>query len=253
MTENLFDKMASEYDQMVQEADRENQFPFAGYNELMNVIAGIISDETQLAKAKILDLGVGTGTLYQKLPPEKYALYAMDSSEKMLDIARLRLPDANLAQADFCLGLPDDFNKEKYDFIVATYAFHHLDIEHFVDMVEYLIPHLLPYGKILIGDIMFTNFREKEQCHQKCAELWDETEHYHVFSQLIEVMDGSLALSFMKISYCAGVMIVDNYGESALQIDDYLIKYNSNTVKWKSSQSGKKASGRRVQVSQKER
>ncbi len=241
MLDKLFDKLAEDYDQMVQESDRLHLFPFAGYDDVMTNIANQVITCSHIPEVKILDLGIGTGALYQKIPPEKIHLFGVDVSEKMLELARLRLPDAKLLHHDFYKGLPEDFKSEKFDFIVSSYAFHHLDINEFVNMIEYLLKHLVPYGKILIGDILFANYSEKEICKKKSSEYWDESEYYHVFSELIELLDGHLALSFMKISYCAGILIVDNYHETALQMEDSLIKYNTNTVKWKSSQPRKKS------------
>lgn len=239
--EKLFDKLAEDYDQIAQESDRLQLFPYAGYDEVLTTIANQVLSASHLSDAKILDFGIGTGALYQKIPPEKIHLSGVDVSKKMLELARLRLPEARLLHHDFYKGLPEAFQRDKFDFIVSTYAFHHLDINEFVNMIEYLLKYLVPYGKILVGDIMFANHSEKMICRKKSSEYWDDSEYYHVFSELIELLDGHLALSFMKISYCAGVLIVENYHETALQMEDSLIKYNTNTVKWKSNQSGKKS------------
>jgi len=253
MLEKLFDRLAADYDQTVEESDRLRQFPFAGYDEVLTMIANQVMGATHITQAKILDLGIGTGQLYQKLPPEKFRLYGFDISEKMLEQSRLRYPEAILLHHDFLKGIPEAFKEEKYDFIIATYSLHHLDLAAFTGMIDHLLGCLVPYGKILIGDVMFSSQTEKDMCRKQCGEYWDETEHYHVFSQLIELLDGRLALSFLKISFCAGVLVVENYHETALQMEDSLVQYNRNTVKWKSSQSGKKASRRLVQVCLKDR
>jgi hypothetical protein len=74
---------------------------------------------------------------------------------------------------------------------------------------------LTVFGKIFIGDILFANAAEKAHCRTDHAEDWDEDEqdHYHVFEDLRRRVCDHLAVSFLKLSYCAGVVIVENYHE----------------------------------------
>jgi putative AdoMet-dependent methyltransferase len=241
---SLFGMDASQYDQIVQESDRLNQFPFAGYDEVLTQIADMIRSAKHLSVAEILDLGIGTGQLYQKLSPDKYSLFGIDNSEEMLEIAKLKLPGARLMAHDFLKGMPEGLKKRKFDFIVATYAFHHVNISDFVKLIDYYLGYLSPFGKLLIGDILFTDASSREQVHEENLEFWDESEYYHAFSELIELLDGRLALSFLKISFCAGIIVIENYHETTLHFEETLVQYKSNTVKWKSNQTGKKASGR---------
>jgi putative AdoMet-dependent methyltransferase len=240
----LFTNKASQYDQVVQEADRLNQFPFAGYDDMLTQIADMICSAKHLSVAEVLDLGIGTGQLYQKIPPEKISLRGLDRSDQMLEIAKLRLPGANLVKQDFTEGLPEDFRKRNYDFIVATYALHHLELSEYLKLIDYCLTFLSPFGKLIIGDILFTDELSRQRTMEENQELWDETEHYHAFSELIELLDGRLAMSFLKISFCAGIIVIEKYHETTLHFEDSLVKYKSNTVKWKSNQTGKKASGR---------
>ncbi|MDY0374082.1 MAG: class I SAM-dependent methyltransferase, partial [Candidatus Izemoplasmatales bacterium] len=154
---SLFGMDASQYDQIVQESDRLNQFPFAGYDEVLTQIADMIRSAKHLSVAEILDLGIGTGQLYQKLSPDKYSLFGIDNSEEMLEIAKLKLPGARLMAHDFLKGMPEGLKKRKFDFIVATYAFHHVNISDFVKLIDYYLGYLSPFGKLLIGDILFTD------------------------------------------------------------------------------------------------
>lgn len=239
MWKAVFDRIADEYDQQVQEADQQNLFPFAGYDEVLSTIAHYVLDNKFAPTLKVLDLGIGTATLYRKLPPERIRLYGCDVSDKMIERARLLVPSAILEVHDFVNGIPEPFRKEKFDFIVATYAFHHLDLSQLVKMIDHLLRHLEPMGRILIGDILFQDANERENCRELCLDAWDDEEHYHLFSELIEMLDGRLAISFLKISFCAGILVIDNYHETALQREDNLLKYKSNTTKWKSSRAGK--------------
>ncbi len=241
MWEKLFDKIADDYDQGVQETDRLGMFPYAGYDEVLTQIAEQVEKASHISEKRILDLGIGTAALYQKIAFEKCDIYGIDISNKMLDLARLRLGRATLLKHDFQKGIPEELSFAKFDFIISTYAMHHLNKGQFINMIDRLLNLLAPFGKILIGDVMFATQVEHDHCHEENAEYWDEMETYHVFDELIEMLDGHLQLSFMRISYCAGILIIENYHDTALQIEDSLIKYNRNTMKWKSSQPRKKS------------
>ena len=44
------------------------------------------------------------------------------------------MPLANLMEWDITKGLPDSFKENKYDFIVSTYALHHMADEEKVNL-----------------------------------------------------------------------------------------------------------------------
>ncbi|MDP3130190.1 MAG: methyltransferase domain-containing protein, partial [Bacillota bacterium] len=125
MIQELFDRLAASYDQGVIESDKENAFPFAGYQKTLDFIADEIAGKARLGRVRLLDLGIGTGLLETRIAPETIELTGVDLSEKMLEICRLRHPDASLHQADFLRGIPSR-EDIKWDVIVSTYAMHHL-------------------------------------------------------------------------------------------------------------------------------
>lgn len=221
----LFNRMADGYDQMVIDIDNLNQFPFAGYQKVIDFIASDIENDSRLGKCRVLDLGIGTGTLEARIKPEKLELTGIDISDKMLEIAQLKLPTARLFCHDFRKGLPEDIKNDKYDIIIATYALHHLDFIEWLDYIHYLSHHLTVFGKIYIGDILFVNEGEKRACQTENIESWDEAEYYHVFETIVSRIANHLAISFVKLAFCAGVIIVENYHECTLHPDELLIKY----------------------------
>jgi len=216
MTEaTLFDEMAKKYDQDVADGDAKNAFPFAGYDRVMDFIASEIDHDPHLGKVRILDLGIGTGNLESRIKPEKFDLTAVDLSEKMLEIAQMKLPNARYFCEDFRNGLPEDIKNDKFDLIISTYAMHHLDFQEWIEYVHYLSQHLTVFGKIFIGDILFMTSQEKTLCKNDHAREWDEDghDHYHVYEDLLAHVCDHLSVSFLKVSYCAGVIILENYHE----------------------------------------
>jgi len=240
MLSEYFNRIASSYDQAIQEIDRLKLFPYAGYEEMMDRIAKEIMAQLHLNEYKILDIGIGTGQLYQKIKPELLKLTGVDFSKNMLEIAKLRLPSSTFFLHDFVQGLPKEIQDEKFDFIVSTFCMHHLDIDKYVDMIHYLLNYLTPFGKIYIGDILFLDEESKKRCYKSSSDIWDESEYYHVFNQLLQKVNSQLKLSFMKISFCVGIIIIENYHECTLQFEENLVEYSQNTMKWKSSQARKK-------------
>lgn len=225
MMQDLFNRMADNYDQMVIDADNLNQFPFAGYQKNINFIATAIEDDSRLGKSRVLDLGIGTGILEAKIKPEKIELTGIDISDKMLEITQLKLPSARLFCHDFRTGLPTEIKNDKFDIIIATYSMHHLDLDEWLNYIHFLSHHLTVFGKIYIGDIFFVNEGEKRACRQANIDSWDDSEYYHVFEAIVSRITEHLAISFVKLSFCAGVIIVENYHECTLHPDELLIKY----------------------------
>ncbi len=235
----FYDQIANEYDQLVQEDVRHNRFPYAAYNEMQDIIANYIFDNKHITRAKVLDIGIGTGSLYEKIMPEKIDLTGIDISKKMLEIAGLRLPDAKLVAKDILSGMPETIKGEKYDFIIVNYLFKHFDLPMFINAIHYLTEYLSPFGKIFIGDILFLDEARRKTYLQNHPDDLNPNYYYHAYSDIVYHINDNLALSYMELNEYTGIMIIENYYESSLHFKETLIKYKTNTVKWKSSQSRK--------------
>lgn len=195
-----FDLWADGYDQSVQLSEDADTYPFAGYKRVL----GTIYDTIRRAQGKrVLDVGVGTGVLSKKLYDQGYTIYGMDFSEKMLLIAQTKMPDACFLRHDFAGGFPEQWAGEQFDFIVCTYAIHHLDDVQKASFVHALLAHLSDGGSVLIGDVAFETRAELEACRAQCGEEWDEDEIYPVAQTLREAFP---SMQFQKISMCAGIL-----------------------------------------------
>ena len=197
-----FDRWACEFDDAVRESEEENSYPFAGYGKVMECI---FREITEKKRASVLDLGFGTGTLSSRLYASGCDIYGQDFSSEMIGIARKKMPKAHLYEGDFSKGLAEPLLGRKYDFIVSTYALHHLTDDGKVMLIGKLLGLLEDGGKIIIGDVAFKTRRDMEKCRLDTGDEWDDAEHYFVADEL---RDSFPNLRFRKISFCAGVITI---------------------------------------------
>jgi len=234
-----YDPLASQYDQLIQDDIIDNKFPYSAYEEIQYMEADFIFENKNIDQVKILDIGIGTGSLYEKINKNKLDITGIDISAKMLDIAHLRLPDACLIKHDIIKGLPRSIYGEKFDYIIINYLFKHYELEIVISIINQLIEYLAPFGKIFIGDICFLNDTNRKLYLSSHKEILDSTYYFHAYSEIVNRIDDNLALSFMEMNEYSGIVIIEKYYETSLHFEESLIKYKTNTVKWKSNQTQK--------------
>jgi putative AdoMet-dependent methyltransferase len=147
-----FDKWAGEYDASIQRYSKG--YPFEGY---YNNVHSLIKESKE---KKILDVGVGTGLLTYELYKKGGQIYGIDFSEKMLGLAKQKMPKGKFYCYDIKSGLPKDLDRVKFDYIVSSYVIHHLDDEEKVNFILKLKGILKENGKIIIADISFKNHKD---------------------------------------------------------------------------------------------
>lgn len=197
-----FDLWADGYDKSVELSEEDNEYPFAGYKDVLGTIYSTIHRKE---KAKILDIGFGTGVLTKKLYDDGYEVYGIDFSERMIEIAKEKMPLANLFQYDFSKGLPKEIENTKFDYIISTYAIHHLEDKDKIEFINTLKKHLYSDGEIIVGDVAFETRELLEKCKVESGDYWDDEEIYIVFNELKSnfIKDN---ISFAPISHCAGII-----------------------------------------------
>lgn len=197
-----FDLWADGYDKSVQLSEEDNEYPFAGYKDVLNTIYNIVHKKE---KAKVLDIGFGTGVLTKKLYDDGYEVYGIDFSKRMLKIAKEKMLLAKLFQYDFSKGLPKALGNIQFDYIISTYAMHHLEDKEKINFINKLDKYLSNDGKIIIGDVAFETRKLLEQCKVKYDNYWDDEEIYFVFDELKEFFPKE-DISFTTVSHCAGII-----------------------------------------------
>lgn len=194
-----FDEWAAKYDAFVDESEKSGRYPFAGYRDIQDSIFRTVTEKT---RPRVLDLGFGTGRLTSRLYDAGCEICGQDYSESMLAIAREKMPDASLYCGDMSKGLVPELSGRRYDYIISTWAFHHLNPDEKRVLLNGLINLLEPGGRILIGDISFETREEYNAVREAEGEAFDTDEYYTIISELSRDFD----VEYTKKSYCSGVI-----------------------------------------------
>lgn len=203
LNEKGFDLWANGYDKAVGLSDISDTYPFAGYKKVLNAIYQAV---LQREAPAVLDIGFGTGTLTAKLYEKGCQIWGQDFSGKMLALAQPKMPEARLFQGDFTQGLHPALQAQCYDFIISTYALHHLTDAQKPTFMGELLARLNPGGWLLIGDVAFRTREELERCRDQAGSGWDGDECYFVYEELLPQFPG---LKFQPYSHCAGVLSLE--------------------------------------------
>ena len=195
-----FDLWADGYDRSVGLSDEGNTYPFAGYKRVLNAIYNKVLER---GCQTVLDIGFGTGTLTQKLYEHGCTVYGQDFSQRMIELAKAKMPEAKFYQGDFSKGLVEELKQNRYDAIIATYSLHHLTDAEKVVFIESLRPLLNDGGRIYIGDVAFGSRAQLEACKADAGDDWDDDEIYFVVDELQAHIP---QLRFEPLSDCAGVL-----------------------------------------------
>ena len=195
-----FDEWAASYDE---ETRAESGFPFEGYTRILARIAAAVQPA-----GDILDLGAGTGTLSALLARRGARLWCLDFSEKMLAIARGKLPDAQFAVVDARGPWPSTFRR-RYSAIVSAYTFHHFPLTEKIALLRGLLnDHLLPNGQLAIGDISFLTAAARNAYRARAGSEWDEEYCWLADETLPALTAEGWQVSYEQVSPCAGVYVI---------------------------------------------
>jgi 2-polyprenyl-3-methyl-5-hydroxy-6-metoxy-1,4-benzoquinol methylase len=188
----LFDNWANNYNKSVIKSEQEETYPFAGYSSIKYQIIDII---TKSSFAHILDMGVGTGEITSPLYNLGYKVTGVDLSDKMLDLAKKKMPNAMF----ICDTFQNSIRKlnDLYDFIIFNYSIHHLDYQSQIDLLLKINENLSSQGRIIIGDVSTINREDMKKLQEKYNPIWDDEEYYPI----LDIYQKSELRNYYKISY----------------------------------------------------
>lgn len=190
-----FDMWADGYDKSVNLSEERDEYPFAGYKEVLNYIYNEVREKPG---AHVLDIGFGTGILTTKLYNSGCVISGVDFSENMIEIAKKKMPDAELMKWDFSKELPEEIKSRRYDFIISTYAIHHLTDRKKINLIKSGFELLNEKGRILIGDVSFETRNHLEECKEKYGEYWDDDEIYFTADEIIDELKHQYFCTYKK-------------------------------------------------------
>ncbi len=206
MDSKHFDKWAGDYDESI--APFLDKFPFIGFYEVLAAIRQLVKPEADL---KVLDVGIGTALLSAELAAAGCAIYGIDFSKKMLKKAVRRIPDAKLTRVDVIKEHFGPYNSEKFDRIISSYFFHHLDLKQKVSFFSRAASdNLVDGGKIIIGDIGFETLDAHKRAREKWKAQWDYDEYYWCADEIMSALkDIGIDVRYRQITECSGLLIYE--------------------------------------------
>lgn len=160
----LFDDWAEFYEDTVSGLDIEYKEVFENYDKILQTVA-LRSNGT------VLEFGVGTGNLTEKLISLRRVVYGVEPSKVMRAKTKARFTDLHLYDGDF-INFPE--LPGKVDSIVSTYAFHHLTNEEKDTALKLYSKLLGDQGKIVFADTAFVNEEHREERHRIVKEQGHE-------------------------------------------------------------------------------
>ncbi|HDR4420321.1 TPA: class I SAM-dependent methyltransferase [Bacillus cereus] len=200
----LFDEWAHTYDSFVQGEDIQYKEVFAHYED-------ILEDVVNKSFGNVLEFGVGTGNLTNKLLFAGRTVYGIEPSREMRMIAKEKLPkEFSITEGDFLsFEVPNSI-----DTIVSTYAFHHLtDDEKNVAIAKYS-QLLNKGGKIVFADTIFADqdaydktveTAKKRGFHQLANDL--QTEYYTRIPVMQSIFENNgFHVTFTRLNHFVWVM-----------------------------------------------
>lgn len=202
-----FDLWSDGYDESVNLSEYSHEYPFAGYKEVLN---NIYCQARKKENPNILDIGFGTGVLTTQLYKAGCNITGIDFSKNMRDITQPKMPNAKLINWDFSKGIPEEIKHQFFDFIISTYAIHHLTDIQKISFIKSLTLMLNENGKILIGDVSFNTRNEYNESRKKYCHIWDDDEIYFVAEEIKNNLSNKYLCEYTKISHCAGILSIKN-------------------------------------------
>jgi Methylase involved in ubiquinone/menaquinone biosynthesis len=194
----LFDEWSESYDRTVAGEDEEYREVFARYDYILESVAEKVS-------GVVVEFGVGTGNLTEKLLKRSDKVYGIEPSEGMRrEVSKRKLP-IELLDGDF-LEFPQ--LPARIDAIVSTYAFHHLTDAEKEQAIALYSSLLAPGGRVVFADTSFANAEERHEIEQSALEagflnLYQDlqTEYYTSIEILNKLfMEHGFKVSFTRLN-----------------------------------------------------
>jgi putative AdoMet-dependent methyltransferase len=181
-----FDQQALTHDERVLHNDNE----YKGYEEVLDLTLQWVKPRVG---EKGLDLGTGTGNLARRFLQKGIHMDGVDQSKEMMKQCQSKHPQMDMKLGNL-LAIP--YMDNQFDFVVTSFAFHHITNEQQVLALDEMRRVLKSHGRICIADLMFENESAKDLYMKECTAngrtdllttLQDQ--HYAICSSLLTWFD----------------------------------------------------------------
>lgn len=175
-TRKLFDAWAETY---TEDAFR-GVGPLLGYDTSLAIATRLLPIEPG---QRVLDIGIGNGEFIGRLVeivPE-IEIAGVDPSARMLQLARDRVPAANLEIGSFT-DIP--FEDASFDWVISSFAYHEVALDRRGAACAEMQRVLKPNGRIGLLDIMFASQDATDHARHMIGRAWDESENYAIVGEL---------------------------------------------------------------------
>jgi len=198
----LFDRWAADYEPAADDA-----FPFGGYERVLERVTELVAKREPW---RVLELGVGTGTLTRRLRDRLpgAAIVGLDFSPSMVERAAEAVPGVELVTHDLRV-LPLPTEAVGCDVAAMSYVLHEFDDEHKALLLQAVLESLTPGGVCVIGDVCFPDVAARDAARVRLETHWDPEEHYVAVEELAVVLLGrGLRVEAEQLGDHAGVLVV---------------------------------------------
>ncbi|WP_025026448.1 MerR family transcriptional regulator [Caldalkalibacillus mannanilyticus] len=149
-----FDRQAAIHDELVfNHSEGFNKHP--SYEQALRMVVEWVKPHE---RERGLDIGTGTGNLAGSFLAAGIDMAGIDQSKEMLKHCQQKFPHLETKLGNF-LAIP--YLDHSFDFVVTSYALHHLTDEQKLFALVEMKRVLKPHGRICIVDLMFENEKKR--------------------------------------------------------------------------------------------
>lgn len=148
----IFDEWVHTYDDSVNGKDKEYEDVFVKYNEILQAVA-------DRAIEPVIEFGVGTGNLTQKMVDRGLEVVGIEPNQAMREATAEKFPALKIIDGDF-LEFEQPVNVKSF---TSTYAFHHLTDAEKAQAFKLYAEKLPAGGKVVFADTVFKSEEAKQQ------------------------------------------------------------------------------------------
>jgi len=149
--------------------------------------------------ARVLDLGCGAGVPATEWLAQRFKVTGIDISERQLELARERVPDASFVKADMGMAA---FELESFDAVVSFYAIIHLPREEQPALLGRIHSWLKPGGVFLANWAVSEWEGSEEDWEGWGAPMW--WSHYGSETNLAMLQEAGFAVASAQVRTSGG-------------------------------------------------